>query len=851
VVGVENKDAVRRLDYARFEAVAVRYAFQKSGLAMPAAVVTAKGRFIYVVTFPDANRPAEEWDVEEFEIHAGKFAKAPSNEKSLSETVKEVEPPRRKISLTDFMESEAESSNTRNRRRKSSVPDFLVEIRRKHSSSPDLSLQVINRVFVPKIADVKEKVYADFRENANRSRFEKKEGLPYVDGTVAVTGDFVRERHSLGSVLTFYSPKVAQEEFIATLDQERQTSGERIVRRKDRKKDDPDDAENPSPAADYEVDSEALASRLIEHVQSQFLLDMFLKDGGIEVGVGSKDIDVALPQDRGGADGSSSVNDADSSVNQPSSSNNANEDDSLYDFSEAGLDSKDKVVFSRAWKFDTDDEYDEFHTNWVSGWYLSKLIQTGHRFDAETALVFDFGSGESKVLLCSYADGTVTSTEMLKYPQMLKYLMGSDGHSKEELKSEILRQAQEVNASLLVIGTSSWHRTASEEEKNCVNQFLENLQTESKRTNVSLCSVRVRVRVRVRVWVWVRRVGVRVKVRIAILLLPNIDSSSTLCSSPSFFHLLFCLQTQLRFIYQSSTSSDDKKARGEETLPDLSNVLDEDAKKMCKFEVGQSPLKSVTTPLDSKVEGSYEAAAVLYAASACGVPKLGVIYGAGTGSTQISAVQDGAIVGTSFYELGSNIGVSILEKSQKDRDSLQKAVEMWGGEIKKLLEDWKMASSNPDNSDTSIEGQKSTDFLKEHSKNKTVVGISAVFYSMDGTKELNQIDKTEKNGLPRITQPKMVAALEEKLKGILNFTCAEGVYKTDFKTFDKESSFLKELANVKLHLSYVEMLYHHTATFTLAREWKVNGKPFRTTWSTGWYVTHLPIPPTTVICLLY
>ncbi len=77
-------------------------------------------------------------------------------------------------------------------------------------------------------------------------------------------------------------------------------------------------------------------------------------------------------------------------------------------------------MFSRAWKFDHDDEYDEFHTNWVSGWYLSKLILTGHRYDAETALIFDFGSGESKVLLCSYADGTVTSTELLKYPQMLR-----------------------------------------------------------------------------------------------------------------------------------------------------------------------------------------------------------------------------------------------------------------------------------------------------------------------------------------------------------------------------------------------------------------------------------------------
>jgi hypothetical protein len=131
-----------------------------------------------------------------------------------------------------------------------------------------------------------------------------------------------------------------------------------------------------------------------------------------------------------------------------------------------------------------------------------------------------------------------------------------------------------------------------------------------------------------------------------------------------------------------------------------------------------------------------------------------------------------------------------------------------------------------------------------------VVGISAVVYSMSGTEEIKKIDK--KIGQPCIKQPEMVHALKEKLEKLLNFTLVDGKYKTEFKNFENvdEKNFLTELANVKLQLMYADMLFAVTATFTLAREWKVHGKPFRTTWSTGWYVTHLPVPATTVISAL-
>ncbi len=355
--------------------------------------------------------------------------------------------------------------------------------------------------------------------------------------------------------------------------------------------------------------------------------------------------------------------------------------------------------------------------------------------------------------------------------------------------------------------------------------------------------------------------------------------------------LLFCIcdfvckPTQLRFIYQTLPPlTKDEIESGitrEQKLRDLSNVVDDvSGKDLDGFVAGRNPLHSVTTPLHSTDEGSYEATAVLYAASANDVPDLGVIYGAGTGSTQISAVQNGAIVGTSFYELGSKIGIGILEKSKKDPASLKAAVAEWGETIKVELETWTIKSA----SDPDIGGQKSTDFLRQNSKNKTVVGISAVFYSMAGTKEINQIDgdknglpinqNGDKIGLPRIKQPCMVAALKKKLEDLLNFVIVEGTnthskdgkktlskdYKTQFENFDNgsggevktydEKKFLTELANVQLHLIYAEMLYHPTATFTLAREWKVHGKPFRTTWSTGWYVPRLPVPATTVMSAL-
>jgi hypothetical protein len=155
-----------------------------------------------------------------------------------------------------------------------------------------------------------------------------------------------------------------------------------------------------------------------------------------------------------------------------------------------------------------------------------------------------------------------------------------------------------------------------------------------------------------------------------------------------------------------------------------------------------------------------------------------------------------------------------------------------------------LESSYPD-----IVGQSATDFLKNHSENKTVVGISVVFYSMSGTKAIHQID--ENTGLPCIKQPNMIAALKKKLKHLLSFDVVDGKYTTYLRTFN-EKSFLLELANTKLHLSYAEMLYHPTATFTLAREWKVHGKPFHVTWSTGWYMTHLPyICHHSNLCLLY
>jgi len=126
-----------------------------------------------------------------------------------------------------------------------------------------------------------------------------------------------------------------------------------------------------------------------------------------------------------------------------------------------------------------------------------------------------------------------------------------------------------------------------------------------------------------------------------------------------------------------------------------------------------------------------------------------------------------------------------------------------------------------------------------------VVGISAVFYAMSGTKPIKDAEKAGE--LPVIPQPLLLESLKKKLDDILSgpkggdfeFVPASGKYNTKFKTFDNDKKFYTELSSVTLQTAYAELLYAPTATFTLAREWKVNGQPFRTTWSTGWYINYL------------
>jgi len=152
-----------------------------------------------------------------------------------------------------------------------------------------------------------------------------------------------------------------------------------------------------------------------------------------------------------------------------------------------------------------------------------------------------------------------------------------------------------------------------------------------------------------------------------------------------------------------------------------------------------------------------------------------------------------------------------------------------------------MTSGNP-----SIHSKKATAFLKAHTENKRVVGISAVYYAMSGTKPIKDAEKAGK--LPVIPQPVLLDSLKKKLNDILSspdgktdfeYVPASGEYKTKFKTFPNDKKFYTELSSVTLQTAYAELLYAPTATFTLAREWKVSGQPFRTTWSTGWYINYL------------
>jgi hypothetical protein len=656
---------------------------------MPDAVCTAKGNFIYIVTFPEADGPMEQWPVQEFKIELG--------------------------GITADRVKEAKGGTTP--QNEAGKLDWATNSQRGVAMAKDV---------VGKLKTVKMEVYKKFLENARKNRSGTG---PYADGTVAVVGDFLEGRENLGRVITFEPPGVAQESFLGTLDTED------VVSLKDQHGIGPGDTFDSTKSMptlkaiiddrpeEFDVDIKKLHSRLVEHVQMEFLKDMFENDGGLKSSVGLDDVDV------NGLESSSDVNDT---QRDRMSSVGDDAGDIHFDFSDEGLDSKDKIVFSNSWKFDN--EFETFNTNWVSGWYLTTLRTTGHRFDAETALIFDFGSGEGKALLCSYVNGQVSSTELLKYEQMLKYVMNRDGHSPDELKASILRQAQEVNAGLLVIGTTSWHRTCGVEEQKSVDKFFGTLVNDLK-------------------------------------------------------------NTKLRFIYHPvdlTTNDDKKEGFGDgkkdeggrprttslvEKVAELGQRVDkiadiclsnfQEAEEKGKFVPARNPMLSVTTPLDPTDEGGFEATAVGYAAGACGVPDMGAIMGAGNGSTQISAVQ-GDVVATCFNELGAKKGVDIFKKVAKTRAALQEAVDnKWGKMIRDQVAEWTMTSGNPD-----IDGKKATDFLKEHTTNKSVVGISAVFYAMSGTKPIK--DAAEAAELPRIPQPKLLDSLKKKLKDILTLSGPNG-----------------------------------------------------------------------------
>ncbi len=184
---------------------------------------------------------------------------------------------------------------------------------------------------------------------------------------------------------------------------------------------------------------------------------------------------------------------------------------------------------------------------------------------------------------------------------------------------------------------------------------------------------------------------------------------------------------------------------------------------------------------------------------------MSVIHGSGGGGTQISAVQNGNVVGTSFRDLGYQEGAVFLADCVKEHTiTIQEAVEKWGRTIETKVEQWFMKSVGKHHD---VEDQLCEGFLKIISKEKTVIGISAVYYAMSDTIESHNV--SHKNP---IKKEKMLEALDGKLVRLLKYPYVEsaGEYKTDFETFDKKSFFRQiagELANVKLQRIYVDVLY--------------------------------------------
>jgi len=814
--------------FAQYEALGVRYACQQFGLPLPSAVVTAKGDYVLLVRFPErSDVEMKDWEVIEMKLpllrieelieakiypEEGKEEETNTLKKVLDFNKKEKNFKRQERirktydDVTNFareLANDVEEMIETACGEKSSLCDGLVVAAGEFSDKYDKSEDLLGKVqgqHVPiySASEAYEEVSvfeagvslakdgASHRSPSRRVSGGKKTELnKYIKAELANIRDEAEMVKVLMRVFKYHARSLVLKDIFATRDDDANVKKSLISTTQST-------LTAPTPTLTGVIPG------AVSHERSKTIGES--SSAVIKKSVGFNPIvSLSLPPVESSGHLRSKTMGQDPQKNREASYN---------------LVPHQKIIFSKLWRFEN--QFEAFPTNWVAGWYIQSMKNTGSLYDSETCLMFDFGSGEGKSILCTFCDGRISTTELCKYERLEDFILEKNGKTRDEMKREIINQAQEVSASLIVIGTTSWHREPQNLRE--TDRFLESVEDEFKKTKIRLV---------------INYPEGRLKER--------------------------------ETAHKANTENCKVEADG-------SNPSKSD-----------NPLTTHLTPMKGESEARYESTATIYAAESNGFDNLAVTYGSGGGSTQISLVDPTKrkVKAMIAEELGSRKGVKLIEahlKAEEEKrlkdlrtsriDSLSgndlatlikdveqenvvdieeedhqmvqwlgEGVKLWREEIQKKLSKWTIKEYDGENP------RHVKELTQEFSKDRLVVGISAVFYGFSGSKR-HVVAKV----LEQIPHPEVLESLQHKLDLCLHARAdaAGGGFTTDPVTeFDKPIKFKKkmewitEIANVTYQHEVISTLYHKTSKFYFSREWQVGGAPFRTTWSTGWFIEYL------------
>jgi len=237
-----------------------------------------------------------------------------------------------------------------------------------------------------------------------------------------------------------------------------------------------------------------------------------------------------------------------------------------------------------------------------------------------------------------------------------------------------------------------------------------------------------------------------------------------------------------------------------------------------------NPLQLCLTPIDPLLEAEFETTATLYAAERNELKDVSAIFAVSTSDASVSLVKNQ----TWYGRVGGNLGSAEGEKILTNAEDAEKGLIEWQEKIKLELAKWKLKTktlSVPRMKQTKNETDQveipSDVETKNETDGKLVVGIASAYYAFQGTGK--QKDFKDDN-LPKFSYDDVLTTLKEKLD-----KCME----------DRTGDWKKEVANVALVRALMEHSFHKNSTFVFQREWRVQKSPFRTTWSTGWFIEYL------------